>query len=240
MATSVTEPQQSQPQRPQAPQPSSHPTMPSSAAAENPLPSNPEQQTGASSQQQPFPATGATPLLDLEKALEAAVDTLSTLATKTRHFTYDSQHLLYSQTNEFVKNLQDINEKGSKVGDATIPIEVIEAVDKGRNPQLVTYQLLEGVAEADNQARGKLNAMMVLKEALEKEMEKEGIDRNMEEDVGGDVNKKEGMGSGMEVEKHGMNVERDANANTNATSAEVDGIGSLDATDLLNTALGNS
>lgn len=43
--------------------------------------------------------------------------------------------------NEFVGDLQTIDEKAKGVT-ATIPLEVIEAIDKGRNPQLVTYQML--------------------------------------------------------------------------------------------------
>lgn len=44
-------------------------------------------------------------------------------------------------SNEFVKDLREIDSK-SKAVNASIPFEVIEAIDKGRNPEQCTYQML--------------------------------------------------------------------------------------------------
>lgn len=43
--------------------------------------------------------------------------------------------------NEFVRDLRAIDHCASKV-DATIPADVIEAIDKGRNPEWCTYETL--------------------------------------------------------------------------------------------------
>lgn len=49
--------------------------------------------------------------------------------------------MFFVRRNEFVRDLQEL-EKCSKGVEAMIPIEVLEAIDKGRNPELVTYSLL--------------------------------------------------------------------------------------------------
>lgn len=56
-------------------------------------------------------------------------------------FLFSSCNALRARRNEFVKDLREIDEKAKAV-DAVIPLEVIEAIDKGRNPEHCTYQML--------------------------------------------------------------------------------------------------
>lgn len=43
--------------------------------------------------------------------------------------------------NEFVRDLREIDRRGKNVN-ASIPMDVIDVIDKGRNPELCTYQML--------------------------------------------------------------------------------------------------
>lgn len=46
-----------------------------------------------------------------------------------------------ARRNEFVKDLKEIDRLAQNVT-ARIPVEVIEAIDKGKNPEQCTYQML--------------------------------------------------------------------------------------------------
>lgn len=110
------------------------------------------------------------PLELLEKAVENACETLATLATNVIDFSFDSQHVLFSKVNEFVRDLSEIDQCGKNVT-ATIPIDVIQVIDKGRNPELCTFQMLESCADASNVVRGKLSAVQSFKNELDKSIQ---------------------------------------------------------------------
>jgi hypothetical protein len=80
-------------------------------------------------------------LVELEKALENAGETLAAVTTGVLDFTYDGQELLFSKVNEFVRDLAHMDAK-AKLVTAHVPVEVLEAIDMGRNPEHCTYQML--------------------------------------------------------------------------------------------------
>lgn len=47
----------------------------------------------------------------------------------------------FYDSNEFVRDLREIDRRGRDVN-ASIPADVIEAIDKGRNPEICTFQML--------------------------------------------------------------------------------------------------
>lgn len=98
-------------------------------------------QPRALSQQQNAAPKPDEPLERLEKALENACQTLYALSTGVHDFSYDNQHVIFSKVNEFVRDLRDIDDCSKHVN-AVIPSEVIDAIDKGRNPEWCTYQML--------------------------------------------------------------------------------------------------
>jgi len=49
-----------------------------------------------------------------------------------------------------VKDLREIDTKSKSVN-AAIPFEVVEAIDKGRNPEQCTYQMLYVMSAARNE-----------------------------------------------------------------------------------------
>lgn len=78
---------------------------------------------------------------ELEKALENACETLAAIGTNVIDFSYDNQDLLFAKVNEFVQDLAHLDTQAGLV-DAMIPVEVLEAIDRGRNPEHCTYQML--------------------------------------------------------------------------------------------------
>jgi Transcription factor subunit Med10 of Mediator complex len=88
----------------------------------------------------PMDASGAA-LVELEKALENASETLAAVTSAVLDFTYDGQEALYGKVNEFVRDLAHMDGKAHLVS-AAIPVQVLEAIDKGRNPEICTYQML--------------------------------------------------------------------------------------------------
>lgn len=85
--------------------------------------------------------SGVSGRTELEKALENACETLSAIATNVLDFSYDNQDLLYAKVNEFVRDLAHLDAQAG-LEEAAVPIEVLEAIDRGRNPEHCTYQLL--------------------------------------------------------------------------------------------------
>lgn len=81
------------------------------------------------------------PIEDLEKGLESACETLATIGSSVLDFSFDAQETLFSQVNQFVADLAHIDAKAKLVG-AQIPVEVLEAIDRGRNPEHCTFQML--------------------------------------------------------------------------------------------------
>ncbi|KAI0562386.1 Mediator complex subunit Med10 [Gracilaria domingensis] len=117
-------------------------------------------------------ASGATPLDALEIELQSTCAVLTSFAQDVIQFSYDSQNGLFDRVNEFVTCLKKVDEKGKAV-DAVIPFDVLEAIDKGRNPEYVTLALLyvallcfclrESCQEANNVSRGKVSVMRQFK-----------------------------------------------------------------------------
>lgn len=101
----------------------------------------PQGHTHAMSQEQHATPKADEPLERLEKALENACQTLYALSSGVHEFSYDNQHVIFDKVNEFVRDLRDIDDCSKHVN-SIIPSEVVDAIDKGRNPEWCTYQML--------------------------------------------------------------------------------------------------
>jgi Transcription factor subunit Med10 of Mediator complex len=122
------------------------------------------------------------PLGALEKALQDSAETLNALALGVHAFRYDGQQALYDGVNQLVRDLREM-ERAAAAVDAAVPVDVLEAIDRGRNPELCTYEMLESAAEASAAARGKLDCMATFRLAMEREMRREGIPIPSDEEI---------------------------------------------------------
>ncbi|CAN8067342.1 unnamed protein product [Agarophyton chilense] len=114
-------------------------------------------------------SSNSTPLDALEIELQSACAVLTSFAQDVIQFSYDSQNGLFDRVNEFVTCLKKVDDK-CKAVDAVIPFDVLEAIDKGRNPEHVTLSLLESCEESNNISRGKVTVMRQFKQNLENAM----------------------------------------------------------------------
>ncbi|KAK1869517.1 hypothetical protein I4F81_011993 [Pyropia yezoensis] len=107
---------------------------------------------------------------ELEGALEVGADALAGLVGAVSSFGVDGQADLFAKVNDFVRDLRQIDVAGAAVPD-TVPLEVLAAVDRGRNPEAVTKDTLETLSEANDMARGKIAVMAHFRDALTKAVE---------------------------------------------------------------------
>ncbi|XP_037844625.2 mediator of RNA polymerase II transcription subunit 10 isoform X1 [Chlorocebus sabaeus] len=74
--------------------------------------------------------------------------------------------------NFIVTGLQDIDKCRQQLHDITVPLEVFEYIDQGRNPQLYTKECLERALAKNEQVKGKIDTMKKFKSLLIQELSK--------------------------------------------------------------------
>ncbi|KAG3266908.1 mediator complex subunit 10 [Ictidomys tridecemlineatus] len=94
---------------------------------------------------------------------------------------FDYEDLLWPLTNApflptprnfIVTGLQDIDKCRQQLHDITVPLEVFEYIDQGRNPQLYTKECLERALAKNEQVKGKIDTMKKFKSLLIQELSK--------------------------------------------------------------------
>ncbi|XP_034511566.1 mediator of RNA polymerase II transcription subunit 10 [Ailuropoda melanoleuca] len=78
----------------------------------------------------------------------------------------------FSFRNFIVTGLQDIDKCRQQLHDITVPLEVFEYIDQGRNPQLYTKECLERALAKNEQVKGKIDTMKKFKSLLIQELSK--------------------------------------------------------------------
>nr|XP_009663478.1 PREDICTED: mediator of RNA polymerase II transcription subunit 10 [Struthio camelus australis] len=76
------------------------------------------------------------------------------------------------EKNFMVTGLQDIDKCRQQLHDISVPLEVFEYIDQGRNPQLYTKECLERALAKNEQVKGKIDTMKKFKSLLIQELTK--------------------------------------------------------------------
>ncbi|XP_017654043.1 mediator of RNA polymerase II transcription subunit 10 isoform X1 [Nannospalax galili] len=97
----------------------------------------------------------------LEEHLEKFVENIRQLGIIVSDFQPSSQAGLSQKLNFIVTGLQDIDKCRQQLHDITVPLEVFEYIDQGRNPQLYTKECLERALAKNEQVKGKIDTMKV-------------------------------------------------------------------------------
>uniref|UniRef100_A0A8C6HFB4 Mediator of RNA polymerase II transcription subunit 10 n=1 Tax=Mus spicilegus TaxID=10103 RepID=A0A8C6HFB4_MUSSI len=97
----------------------------------------------------------------LEEHLEKFVENIRQLGIIVSDFQPSSQAGLSQKLNFIVTGLQDIDKCRQQLHDITVPLEVFEYIDQGRNPQLYTKECLERALAKNEQVKGKMDTMKV-------------------------------------------------------------------------------
>ncbi|XP_033034647.1 mediator of RNA polymerase II transcription subunit 10 isoform X1 [Trachypithecus francoisi] len=95
----------------------------------------------------------------LEEHLEKFVENIRQLGIIVSDFQPSSQAGLNQKLNFIVTGLQDIDKCRQQLHDITVPLEVFEYIDQGRNPQLYTKECLERALAKNEQVKGKIDTM---------------------------------------------------------------------------------
>ncbi|XP_029399904.1 mediator of RNA polymerase II transcription subunit 10 isoform X1 [Mus pahari] len=95
----------------------------------------------------------------LEEHLEKFVENIRQLGIIVSDFQPSSQAGLSQKLNFIVTGLQDIDKCRQQLHDITVPLEVFEYIDQGRNPQLYTKECLERALAKNEQVKGKIDTM---------------------------------------------------------------------------------
>ncbi|XP_063255645.1 mediator of RNA polymerase II transcription subunit 10 isoform X2 [Prinia subflava] len=97
----------------------------------------------------------------LEEHLEKFVENIRQLGIIVSDFQPSSQTGLNQKLNFMVTGLQDIDKCRQQLHDISVPLEVFEYIDQGRNPQLYTKECLERALAKNEQVKGKIDTMKV-------------------------------------------------------------------------------
>uniref|UniRef100_A0A8C9EXA2 Mediator of RNA polymerase II transcription subunit 10 n=1 Tax=Pavo cristatus TaxID=9049 RepID=A0A8C9EXA2_PAVCR len=95
----------------------------------------------------------------LEEHLEKFVENIRQLGIIVSDFQPSSQAGLNQKLNFMVTGLQDIDKCRQQLHDISVPLEVFDYIDQGRNPQLYTKECLERALAKNEQVKGKIDTM---------------------------------------------------------------------------------
>ncbi|XP_065827202.1 mediator of RNA polymerase II transcription subunit 10-like [Oscarella lobularis] len=108
----------------------------------------------------------------LEQKLEIFVETVRQIGITVSDFQPNSQAVLNSRINAMIDEMRQIYQMKFDVEDVNVPIEVLEYIDMGKNPQLYTQQCLHKVTEKSSQVQQKVEAYKMFRSHLLTELDK--------------------------------------------------------------------
>lgn len=110
--------------------------------------------------------SSATNLDTLEEQLERSIENVRQIQIIVSDFQPQGQPGLNQKLQQIVKDLQEVDKLGRKVGDIQVPLEVFEYIDSGRNPQLYTKDCMEKAVAKNEEVKGKIDAYRMFKARL--------------------------------------------------------------------------
>lgn len=102
----------------------------------------------------------------LEEQLERSIENVRQIQIIVSDFQPQGQPGLNQKLQTIVKDLQEIEKVGKKVGDIQVPLEVFDYIDSGRNPQLYTKDCMEKAVGKNEEVKGKIDAYRMFKAKL--------------------------------------------------------------------------
>ncbi|KHJ40733.1 hypothetical protein D918_09175 [Trichuris suis] len=94
---------------------------------------------------------------NLEQSLEALIENTRQLCMVASDFQASSQSVLNQKLQAITSGLQDLDSKKSKFHDVKVPIELLEYVDSGKNPQLYTRDCIERTVAKNKELNSKID-----------------------------------------------------------------------------------
>ena len=82
------------------------------------------------------------------------------------------QSNLNQKIHSIVSSLQEIDRCKHLFGDVTVPMNVLQYIDQGTNPQLYTKDLMERVLAKNEEVKGKIEVYQQFHDSLSEELDK--------------------------------------------------------------------
>ncbi|CAD5215827.1 unnamed protein product [Bursaphelenchus xylophilus] len=117
--------------------------------------------------------------LPLESTLEQFQENARHIGIIVSDFTPKSQEVLNQKIHTMISGLQELNSLKNKYSDIRVPLEVLDSLDEGKNPQMYTATCLERTLLKNKEVNGKIELYRKLHakllEALGEEMPAETL-----------------------------------------------------------------
>ncbi|KAI6196844.1 Mediator of RNA polymerase II transcription subunit 10 [Aphelenchoides besseyi] len=117
---------------------------------------------------------------NLDQRFQALESTLEQFQENARHigvivsdFSPKSQDVLNQKIHTMISGLQELNQIKNRYSDVKIPLEVLKALDEGKNPQLYTATCLERTLQKNKEVNGKTELYKKLHASLLRELGEE-------------------------------------------------------------------
>ncbi|XP_062501266.1 mediator of RNA polymerase II transcription subunit 10-like [Corticium candelabrum] len=107
----------------------------------------------------------------LEQQLEQFVETVRQIGIIVSDFQPNSQSVLNSKICQMTEEMRSIEQSKKQVEDVNVPLEVLDHIDQGKNPQLYTQQCLQKLHEKGMQVQQKVDAYKTFQKHLFAELE---------------------------------------------------------------------
>eukprot|EP01113_Clastostelium_recurvatum_P015492 TRINITY_DN1864_c0_g1_i1.p1 TRINITY_DN1864_c0_g1~~TRINITY_DN1864_c0_g1_i1.p1 ORF type:complete len:150 (+),score=45.30 TRINITY_DN1864_c0_g1_i1:162-611(+) len=102
----------------------------------------------------------------VEASLEALVESLRQAVIVIEEFRQDTgQDLLFKKINDSMAHLRALEEHRHEE-DLMLPVEILNFIDQGKNPDLFIKESLEGCLKANERTRGKIHALQTFRDDL--------------------------------------------------------------------------
>ncbi|XP_057320339.1 mediator of RNA polymerase II transcription subunit 10-like [Microplitis mediator] len=102
----------------------------------------------------------------LEEHIEKFVENVRQINIMVSDFQPQGQTALNQKIQGLVSGLQEIDKLKSRVPDVTIPLEVFEYIDNGKNPKIYTKDAMDKAYNKNVQVKGQIDAYKKLKANL--------------------------------------------------------------------------
>ncbi|VDI78309.1 mediator of RNA polymerase II transcription subunit 10-like [Mytilus galloprovincialis] len=108
----------------------------------------------------------------LEQQLELFIETTRQVGIIVSDVQPNSQAVLNKKLNEMITGLQEVDKMKSQMADISVPLEVFDYIDQGKNPNLYTKDCLEKTLAKNEQVKGKIDNLKRFKASLLVELTK--------------------------------------------------------------------
>uniref|UniRef100_A0A0A9WC54 Mediator of RNA polymerase II transcription subunit 10 n=1 Tax=Lygus hesperus TaxID=30085 RepID=A0A0A9WC54_LYGHE len=108
----------------------------------------------------------ASSLENLETQLELFIENVRQIKIIVSDFQPQGQNVLNQKIQALVTGLQEVDKLRSQVQEFTVPLEVFDYIDNGRNPHLYTKDCLDKALMKNEQVKGKIDSYRRFKSHL--------------------------------------------------------------------------